>query len=720
MPADLSRPPRAKKVPQTQSLHGVGRDDPYAWLKDEKWQQVMHDPAVLDPAIRAHLEAENAYTKSVMAPVTTLTERLFAEMKARIKEDDSSVPKNDGPFAYYQRTVTGGQHPVFCRHRRAPGADGSGDPGAEDVLLDGNLEADGLDFFKVAACRHSPDHRRLAYAVDSNGSEYHEIRVKDLESGALLPDRLRDAQGEVVWSADGAFLFYTVLDANHRPSKVFRHRLGSDSDTDTLVYEEPDPGFFVNLGESESGRLVIISAHDHTTSEVRLIDAARPEAPARLVAARESGMQYDVSEYWLSEYEASGAADGAGGRLLIRTNADGAIDFKIVEAPLEAPERANWRDWRAHEEGRLILELLAFKDFVVHLERVAGLPRIVVTRCADGEVHEIAFEEEAYDLDIVPGFEFDSTTLRFAYSSMTTPLRVYDYDMATRERVLRKEREVPSGHVPADYVTRRIFAPAGDGTQVPVSLLYRKGTPLDGSAPCLLYGYGSYGLSMPASFSTNRLSLVDRGFVYAIAHIRGGMEGGYRWYLDGKLMRKKNTFSDFIAAAEALIAESYTSAGHIVAQGGSAGGMLMGAVVNLRPELFHAIVAEVPFVDVLNTMCDADLPLTPPEWPEWGNPIESRAAYDYIASYSPYDNIEAKAYPAILATAGLTDPRVTYWEPAKWVARLRELKTDAQPLLLKTNMTAGHAGAAGRFDKLEEVAFNYAFALMISQRADAA
>ena len=441
----------------------------------------------------------------------------------------------------------------------------------------------------------------------------------------------------------------------------------------------------------------MISAHDHTTSELRLIDAADPAAAPMLVAAREPEVQYDATDL--------------GDELLILTNADDAIDFKIVSAPLANPGRGDWSDLLPHQPGRYLLGLLLFQEHLVRLERLEGLPRIVVRRLSDGEEHTIAFEEEAYDLSVDPGYEFATTTLRFTYSSMTTPLRTYDYDMESRERSLRKEQEVPSGHDPADYVTRRILAPAADGAQVPVSLLYRKDTALDGSAPLMLYGYGSYGMSIPAGFSTNRLSLVDRGFVYAIAHIRGGDDKGYGWYLDGKLEAKMNTFTDFIAAGEALVREGFCRAGNIAAHGGSAGGMLMGVVVNLRPDLFRAIVAEVPFVDVLNTMCDADLPLTPPEWPEWGNPIEDAEAYARIADYSPYDRVAAKAYPAILATAGLTDPRVTYWEPAKWVARLRKLKTDGHLLLLKTNMDAGHGGAAGRFDRLKEVALVYAFLL---------
>ena len=683
-------PPVAKRIETTVTHHGHDRADEYAWLKDPNWQAVMKDPAVLDADIRAYLEAENAFTETMLSDVAVLKDALFDELKGRIKQDDSSVPAPDGPFAYYRRYETGGQHPVFCRRRRDA-------EDTEEILFHGDQGAVGHAFFRVGACRHSPDHRTIAYTTDLTGSEYFTLRFRDAASGEDLQDRIDNLQPGVEWANDGRTVFYTVLDENHRPSKVCRHVLGDDPANDTTVYEEPDPGFFIGLDKTESGRFVLIESHDHTTSEVQLIDADNPASAPRVVAPRDKDVEYAVSHH--------------GERLLIVTNADGAEDFKVVEAPLDRPGRENWRDLVAYEPGRLIRYLVAFEGHLARLERIAGLPRIVITDLASGADHEIAFDEEAYDLGVHPGYEFATTTLRFTYSSMTTPERVFDYDMTTRDRVLRKEQEVPSGHDPAAYVTRRLLAPAADGAEVPISLVHRKDTPIDGTAPLLLYGYGSYGHAIPASFSANRFSLIDRGVVYAIAHIRGGMEKGYRWYTDGKKFAKKNTFADFIAAGEHLVAERYTAAGRIAGHGGSAGGMLMGAVANLRPDLFRAIVAEVPFVDVLNTMCDVDLPLTPPEWPEWGNPVEDKQAYDYILSYSPYDNVGAQDYPHIMVTAGLTDPRVTYWEPAKWVARLRTRKTDDNPLLLRTNMEAGHAGAAGRFDRLEEVALVYAFVL---------
>jgi oligopeptidase B len=685
-------PPRAEMRPVSVTHHGHTRTDEYQWLRAGNWQEVMRNPAALPQYIRAYIEAENAYFRAAMADTEALQETLFREMRGRIKEDDSTVPAPDGPWAYAIRYVEGGQHPLYVREKR--------EGGGEEILLDGNALAEGRPYFRIGGAHHSPDHRLLAWSHDDAGSEFFTLSIRDLQSGHELADVIPDTGGSAVWSADGRFLFYVRLDANHRPSRVFRHKLGTGPDADVLVYEEPDPGFFVGVGRTQSDRFIVIHAHDHQTSEAWLIPAAEPEAAPRRVAARETTVEYSVDE--------------AHGELFILTNADGAKDFKIVTAPADAPERANWRDLVAHAPGRLILSHDVTARHLVRLERIEGLPRIVVRRLADGAEHIIAFDEEAYALGLAGGYEFDTDNLRFTYSSMATPARVFDYDMESRARVLRKEQEVPSGHDPARYVTRRVLARAADGETVPVSLLYRKDIPLDGSAPALLYGYGAYGIAMPAGFSTNRLSLVDRGFVYAIAHIRGGKEKGFAWYEAGRRAAKANTFSDFIAAAEQLVADRFTGRGRIVAQGGSAGGMLIGAIANMTTDLFAGLIASVPFVDVLNTMLDETLPLTPPEWPEWGNPIADAGDYATISAYSPYDNVTRKPYPPILALAGLTDPRVTYWEPAKWVARLRARKTDDNPLLLRTNMEAGHGGAAGRFDALKEIAVEIAFALKVT------
>ena len=692
-PDTQTRGPIASRRPSHSQHHGIDRDDEYAWLRADNWQAVMRDPSVLPQDIRAHLEAENAHTQAAMGDTEGLQETLFEEMKGRIKEDDSSVPAPDGPFDYYTRFVTGGQQPLFCRRPR-----GGGD---ETILIDGNALAEGHAYFRIAQVAHSPDHKRIAYTVDTKGSEYFTAKVIDAEAGAVVEEAITDACGGLEWAADSKTLLYVWLDEEHRPRKLFAHALDG-TEEDRLIHDQTDPGLFLDIDLSQDGKYLLLGTHDHETSEVSLIDAVDPYAAPRLVAPREAEHEYSVCHHE--------------GRLIILTNSGGAEDFRIVEAPADYPAPANWTEIEPHRPGRLILDVIAFKDFLVRLERENGLPRIVIRRFADGEEHEIAFDEEAYALGMSAGYEYDTATLRFTYSSMTTPSQTYDYDMATRERVLRKTQEIPSGHDPSQYETRRVFAPAKDGETVPVTLLYRKDTALDGTAPLLLYGYGSYGITIPASFMTNALSLVDRGFVYAIAHIRGGKEKGFAWYKNGKREKKTNTFTDFIAAGEYLAAEKYTSRGRIVAHGGSAGGMLMGAVANMAPDLFLGIIADVPFVDVLTTMLDATLPLTPPEWPEWGNPIESAEAYKTIAAYSPYDNVRAQGHPNILAVAGLTDPRVTYWEPAKWIAKLRAIDTGNNLILLKTNMEAGHAGASGRFDRLKEVALSYAFALKLAEK----
>jgi oligopeptidase B len=698
MAATVAAPSAAKK-PVVATHHGVTLTDNYAWLRADNWQEVMRNPDVLDPAIRAHLEAENAFTAAALADTDALQAMLFAEMKGRIKEDDSSVPSNDGPWAYASSFVTGGQYPRVIRHPRAGGP--------ETILIDGNAEAEGKPYWQMGAVAHSPDHRYLAYAVDDKGSELFTIRIRDLQTGHDLPDEIPDTRSSIVWSADSKMLFYVRLDDNQRPLFVYRHALGTPGADDVLVYEEKDIGFYVGVGKTQSGKFVIIDVHDHQTSEAYLIDAEVPASAPRVVVPRRFGHEYSVEH-----------AMGAGGdRLIIATNSGDAEDFRICSAPVSAPRETAWTEILPHKPGRLILDVTAFKGHYARLEREDSLPRIVIHRFADGQEHSIEFDEEAYSLGLSSGYEFDTTMIRFTYSSMTTPSQVFDYDMETRKRTLRKTQEIPSGHNPTDYITRRVYAPAKDGELVPVSLVYRRDTKLDGSAPLFLYGYGSYGISIPASFSTTRFSLVDRGFIFAVAHIRGGKDKGYRWYTGGKMKTKLNTFTDFIAAGEYLAAKGFTKKGRIVANGGSAGGMLMGVVANMAPDLFLGIIADVPFVDVLNTMLDESLPLTPPEWPEWGNPIESKDEFEMIRSYSPYENVESKPYPHIFAYGGLTDPRVTYWEPAKWIARLRELNTSDNLVLLKTNMEGGHGGASGRFDSLKEIAVDYAFALKIAGRA---
>jgi oligopeptidase B len=694
LPLAHAVPPIAKRSPVTSVHHGVTISDDYAWLRADNWQDVMRQPDLLNVEIRTYLEAENAHTAAVLAPTEPLQATLFQEMKARLKEDDRQVPQPHGPFEYFPRFVKGGQYAQLCRMPRGGSADDA------TVLLDGNAEAEGKTYWDLGGTAHTSDHKLLAFATDDKGSELYTIRVRDLASGQNLAGEISDTRGGVVWARDGRTLFYVKVDDNHRPRFVYRHTVGTQACDDVLIYEEQDTGMFVGLSATQSERFILIDIHDHDTNEVYFVDGEKPASPPRLVAKRRAGHQYGIEH--------------TGERLIITTNSNASEDFRIVEAPVAAPGEENWREIVAHKPGRLIIETAVFANHMARLEREDSLPRIVITRLADGEEHTIDFKEEAYSLGMSSGYEFETTRIRFVYSSMTTPSETYDYDMQTRQRTLRKRQEVPSGHNPTDYVTRRLLAPAADGELVPVTLLYKKSTPLDGSAPLFLSGYGAYGIATPASFATARLSLVDRGFIFAAAHVRGGKDKGYRWYTNGKLKQKPNTFTDFIAAGEYLAAQGLTKRGRIVAYGGSAGGMLMGAVANLAPDLFLAIIADVPFVDVLNTMLDKDLPLTPPEWPEWGNPILSHDDFTTIKSYSPYDNVEAKAYPHILALAGLTDPRVTYWEPAKWIAKLRAKNTSSNLVLLKTNMGAGHGGASGRFNSLKDTALNYAFALNVT------
>ncbi|CAN5520548.1 S9 family peptidase [soil metagenome] len=685
-----SVPPVAAKIPLRTEQLGRVRVDDYAWMKDDNWQKVLRDPTLIKPEVKAHLTAENAYTKAMLAPTEALQATMFEEMKGRIKEDDASVPAPDGPFEYYSRFNIGGQHPIFARRPK-------GKATGEEILLDCDALAKGKAYSQVSAADHSPDHKLLAYAEDAQGSEVHHIYVKDLATGEILAEPVESSTGDFAWSPDSAWLFWTHRDDNGRSDKIYRRPARGGLKDDVLVYDEPDDGFFVSVGTTGSDAFITISAGDHETSETLIIPAGDPTAAPTVVEPRTVGLRYSV-EHW-------------DGKFVILTNADGAIDFKLVEAPVATPGRAHWKDFVAHRPGHFITGLAAYKNHLVRIERVNANTQIIITDRATKAEKPITIDEEAYVLSLEGGYEFDTPVMRYVYQSPTTPRQWFDYDMATGAKTLRKTQEIPSGHDPADYVTKRLYAKAADGSEVPITILMKKGVALDGKAPLLLYGYGSYGMSMDPSFSIRNLSLVDRGWIWATAHIRGGSEKGYGWFLDGRKFTKKNTFTDFIACAEHLHGAGYGAKGRTVAYGGSAGGMLMGAIANLRPDLWSGIIGAVPFVDVLNTMSDTSLPLTPPEWPEWGNPLEDEKAYDYIASYSPYDNVSAKPYPAVLATGGLSDPRVTYWEPEKWTARLREHTTSGDPILLKINMEAGHGGASGRFDFLKEIALDYAFAV---------
>jgi oligopeptidase B len=686
--ADLNpKPPAPRKEPRRIEQLGRVRVDDYAWMKDDNWQAVLRDPSLLKAEIREHLTAENAYADAVLADTKPLQARLFEEMKGRIKEDDSSVPAPDGSFDYFSRYEIGAQHPRHVRRRR-------GGDGDEQVLLDEEVEAKGKAYYAVDAAHHSPDHALYAFAVDEHGSEYHQIRVRDLNSGETLTGGPESASGDFTFSPDSQWLFWIWRDENARPAKVFRRPARGGEDV--LIYEEHDHGMFLGVGTTADDSHIVIGVQNQETSEEWLIPANDPTAAPVLAQARREGVRYDL-EHW-------------GDLWLIRTNADGAVDFKLMISGADIPSVDTWREWLPHQSGRLIAGMAAYKNQLVLLERENANDRLVVMSRAGGE-HVIAFDEPAHALSLSPGYEYDTAVTRFVYQSPTTPRQWFDYDMETRARTLIKTQEVPSGHEPAAYETRRLWATASDGAEVPITVLMKRGAVLDGSAPLMLYGYGAYGFPHQATFSTQVLSLVDRGWIWASAHIRGGSDKGWGWFLDGRGFKKKNSFTDLVACAEHLIAEGYGRAGKVAIYGGSAGGLLVGAAANLRPDLWGAVIAAVPFVDVLNTISDASLPLTPPEWPEWGNPIEDPAAYDYIASYSPYDNVAAKPYPATLARAGLSDPRVTWWEPEKWIARLREHTTSGRPVMLHTNMEAGHGGASGRFEHLKEVALDYAFAV---------
>jgi oligopeptidase B len=670
-------PPRAPVVPRTQVVHGETRVDEYSWLRERD-----------NPEVIRYLEAENQYTSAVMSHTEALQETLYQEMRGRIEETDLSVPERWDSYCYYNRTEAGGQYPIRCRRQDSPEA-------GEEILLDQNQLAAGHAYFRLGTAEVSPDHRMLAYSVDTSGAEEFTLFIKELESGELLPECIRGTAHGVAWANDGSTLFYTVLDQAHRPCSLYRHRLGSDPSSDVLVYHEPDPSFFLDISRTRSRKYLLLDLSSHSTSEVWFTSADRPEEPFRLIQPRQQGIEYTVTHH--------------DDRFFITTN-DSAPNFRLVQAPVECPSKEHWSPVLPYRPEIKLDSTDAFRHHLVVSEREAGLRRIRVLELASGREHLIPFPEPVYAVHPHANPEFDTTLLRFTYASLVTPSSVVDYDLADHTWTVRKQTVVRGGYDPAQYRSERLLATAPDGTQVPISLVYRIPLERDDARPLLLSGYGAYGLSYDPAFSSNNLSLLDRGFIVAIAHVRGGEEMGRAWYEAGRLLQKRSSFTDFIAAAEHLVQSGYTSPSRLVINGGSAGGLLMGAVTNLRPDLFRAVLAEVPFVDVVNTMLDASLPLTVIEYDEWGNPNDP-AAYSYIRSYSPYDNVEAKNYPHMLVTAGLNDPRVAYWEPAKWTAKLRATKTDRNRLVLRTNMGAGHGGPSGRYDSLREVAFKYAFIL---------
>jgi oligopeptidase B len=669
------KPPAARKIRKATTLHGQPWTDDYFWLRDKP-----------NPDVAAYLEAENAYTDAIMRPTQDLQEALYKEMLGHIKETDTSVPYREGGYLYYSRTEEGKQYPIYCRKKGSLDA-------AEEVTLDLNELAQGQKFMAIGAYTVTDDGSLLAYTTDNTGFREYTLRVKDLRTGQLRPETAEKV-ASVAWANDGQTLFYTTDDPAKRPYRLYRLRLGSPLPGD-LVYEEKDELFRVGVGRSRSRGYIFLGVGSLTTSEVRYIPADQPQAEWRVVAPRRHEHEYEVDHH--------------GDRFYIRTN-DKGRNFRLVTAPVSDPRPENWTEVVPHRQDVMLEGIELFKNHYVLLERERGLPEFRVTDLRTGASHTVEFPEPTYSAFSGANAEFDTPVFRYSYQSLVTPNSVFDYDMDKRSSTLLKEQPVPGGFDRSNYASERLFATAKDGVKVPISLVYRKGMKRDGTAPMLLTGYGAYGYPYPVMFSSNRLALLDRGVSFAIAHIRGGGEMGKAWHDQGRMMNKRNTFTDFIAAAEFLVGEKYTGKDRLAIEGGSAGGLLMGAVTNMRPDLFKAVVSRVPFVDVINTMVDASLPLTAGEWEEWGDP-RKKPDYDYMLSYSPYDQIAAKAYPALLVKTSFNDSQVMYWEPAKYVARLRATKTDQNPLLLKTNMAAGHGGASGRYDYLHEVAFDYAFVL---------
>jgi oligopeptidase B len=670
-------PPSAKQVPHTHTMHGDQRFDPYHWLREKENLEVI-----------AHLTAENDYTQAMMQPTESLQKTLYQEMLGRIQETDLSVPARRDNYYYYSRTIEGQAYPIFCRRMGRLDA-------PEDILLDQNKLAAGQDYFAIGVMSVSPNHQILAYSVDTTGAEQYTLYFLDLQTREIAPQSIPETYYSFAWANDNQTVFYTKIDSANRPDRLFRHVLGQDIADDVLVYHEPDESYNLAVDKTESDAYIILSLESMTTSEIHVLSADTPTASFVVVRPRSPGIDYNITHH--------------GDDFYITTNED-AINFKLLKTPVHQLAAEYWQTVIPHREEVYLLGVEAFKDHLVIHELTDGVPQRRIRKLSTGEEHYIEFPEPVYGLGGGGNLEFDTHTYRFSYTSFTTPQSVFDYNLDTKTRELKKETPVLGGYDRSQYVSERLNATAADGALVPISLVYKKGIERNGNTPLLLYGYGSYGHSHTIGFSSIRLSLLDRGVIYAIAHVRGGADKGRNWYHNGKLLHKKNTFTDFICCAEALIAQNWTSPQHLAISGGSAGGLLMGAVLNMRPDLFHHAIADVPFVDVLTTILDPSLPLTVIEWEEWGNP-QDPVFYDYMKSYSPYDNVSAQTYPHLLVNAGLNDPRVAYWEPAKWVAKLREHKQGDQVLLLKTNMDAGHGGASGRYEQLREMAFDYAFLL---------
>lgn len=681
--------PKINKILNTVKIHNEELIDNYSWIKQKNWKEVILDPNKLNAPVKKYLDEENLFKEDQLKDIKDIEKKLFEELKSKIKNEDNSVPKKDGDYFYAYKYNKNSEYPIYYRKNIKNNF--------EDIILDCEKRSKKHSYFNVAAISHSHNHKHVAYNIDTNGSEFFSIFIEDIETKEILSPEIKNTTGDIIWSLDNKYIFYVRLDQNHRPTKVFKHKIGSDREKDLLIYEEKDPSFFCSINLSKTKKYLFIRTADHETSEYLFINLKLNETTPILFKKRVKKIEYELEHN--EKF------------FLVSTNIDNAKNFKIMISHEESYQK--WEEFITYERVNLILDFILLKDWLIRLERTEGSENIIILNLNNKNQHKISFDEEAYNLSLDHGYEYETDTFRYSYSSPTTPKSIYDYDCKSKKQELKKTQEIPSGHNKDHYICKKIFATARDNEKIPITILYKKGIKLDSNNHLLLYGYGSYGISIPSNFSTNRLSLVDREIIYAIAHIRGGKEKGYEWYENGKLLNKKNTFLDFISCAEKLCADKYTSPKKIIAQGGSAGGLLMGYIANERPDLFLGIIAQVPFVDICNTMLDEDLPLTVTEIPEWGDIKNDKKSFLYVKSYSPYDNVKKQNYPHMLVTGGISDPRVTYWEMTKWVAKLRENKTDNNLLLLHMNMTAGHSGASGRFDYLKEIAMEYGFVLKI-------
>ena len=684
--------PKLRKEKKVINIHNDKLYDDYAWIKQKDWQTVLKDPSKLNDEVLKYINEENEFKTNELKDLDNLKQKIFNELKGRIKDKDSSVPLSDGNFSYYSKYIENSEHPQFLRINNQTNE--------ETVVLDANLKSKKFKFYNLSTVSHSHNHQYVAYNVDTNGSEYYDLSIEEIETKNIITDKIENTTGDIIWHPNNKIIFYTVLDKNHRPNKIFSHIIGGDPKNDKLIFEEKDPAFFCSPMLSQSKKFLLIRSGDHQTSEYWFspIENFENLKCFKLRVERE-------------EYEIDHAED----KFFILNNFENSKNFKISIS--NDSDHSKWIDYIKYDPNKLLLDFTLLKKWFVLFQRVNGLNQILVRNIITNDEHVVKFDDETYELSLSGQYEYDTDFIRISYSSPITPASVYDYNCNTREKILRKTQEIPSGYQKENYICKRILIRSHDNEEVPLTIFYHKDTPIDGTAPLLLYGYGSYGITIPDSFSTNRFSLIDRGFVYAIAHIRGGREKGQEWYENGKLLKKKNTFLDFISCAEFLCEKKYTRKGNIIAQGGSAGGLLMGYIANEKPDLFLGIIAQVPFVDICNTMLDEELPLTVTEIPEWGDLKNNKEAFEYIKSYSPYDNVKKQNYPNMLITGGITDPRVTYWEMTKWIAKIRDHKTNDNLVLLDMNMDAGHSGASGRYDYLNEVALAYIFALKISKKS---